>query len=76
MRSPLRRFGAALAVILLVLSARPVPAPAQQQQPEVRLLFCAVTCLYHALSGQCSGRNNEQCVAWYSGCLEGCMFAI
>lgn len=76
MRSLFRRLGAVLALLVALQSVRPAPAVTQQQQPEVRLLMCALTCLYHAVNGQCSQRSNEQCVAWYAGCLEGCMFAI
>ncbi len=75
MRSSWRRLGAVLALTVLVLATRPAPAHSQGD-PEFRLFSCAVTCLYHALNGQCTGRSNEQCVAWYSGCVEGCMFAI
>jgi hypothetical protein len=76
MRSVFRRLGATLALLAVLQSARPAPAATQQDQPEVRLLMCALTCLYHAVNGQCAQRTNEQCVAWYAGCLEGCMFAI
>lgn len=76
MRSAFRRLGAALALVVVFQSVRPVPAATQQDQPEVRLLMCALTCLYHAVNGQCANRSNEQCVSWYAGCLEGCMFAI
>jgi hypothetical protein len=76
MRSVFRRLGAVLALLVVLQGARPVPAATQQEQPEVRLLMCALTCLYHAVNGQCSKRSNEQCVSWYAGCLEGCMFAI
>lgn len=75
MRSAFRRLGAALALLVALQTVRPAPA-ATQDQPEVRLLMCALTCLYHAVNGQCSQRSNEQCVSWYAGCLEGCMFAI
>jgi hypothetical protein len=74
MRTALRRLGLALALALVLGSAR--PAPSASQQVEYRLFYCALTCLYHALNGQCNERTNEQCVAWYAGCLEGCMFTI
>ncbi len=72
MRSSLRRLGLAVALALTVVSIRPVPASSQQF--EQRLFTCAVVCLYHALNGQCNERSNEQCVAWYAGCIEGCIF--
>jgi hypothetical protein len=75
MRSALRRFGVALALVLTVQSTRPAPATSQQGI-EYRLLYCAIACLYYTFNGQCNERSNEQCVAWYAGCVEGCMFTL
>jgi len=76
MRSSLHRLGAALALSTMAVMTRPAPALSQQDGPEYRLFACAVTCLYYALNGQCNTRTNQQCVAWYGGCVEGCMFTI
>ncbi len=74
MRTQLRRLGLVLALALTVLGTR--PAPVRSQQFEERLFACALACLYHALNGHCSKRSNEQCVAWYAGCVEGCLFSL
>ncbi len=75
MRSSFRRLGAVLALTLMAFVSRPAPALTQQDQG-FRLFACGVTCLYYAISGQCANRNNQQCAAWYSGCVEGCMFEM